>query len=101
MSWRIDGALNAAVSAVEALTVDERVVREALDRIAAPTLLLWGTEDRAIPRALIDDLVAAHPDWSFLPIDGVGHLVPWEAPETYVAIVTRWVTRTRSGRNLG
>jgi pimeloyl-ACP methyl ester carboxylesterase len=92
VSWRIDGALNGAVSALAALTVDEEPVRQALARISAPTLVLWGTEDRAIPRALIDDLVAAHPDWTLRELDGVGHLLPWEAPEAYVGIVGPWST---------
>jgi pimeloyl-ACP methyl ester carboxylesterase len=92
LSWRIDGALNAAVSALSALTVDQEPVRQALARVSAPTLLLWGTADRAIPRALIDDLVAEHPDWAYRPIDGIGHMLPWEAPGTYVGLVGPWAT---------
>jgi pimeloyl-ACP methyl ester carboxylesterase len=84
------GALNAVVSALAALTVDEETVRGALARILAPTLVLWGTGDNAIPRALIDDLAAAHPDWAFHPFDGLGHMIPWEAPTAYVSIVASW-----------
>jgi pimeloyl-ACP methyl ester carboxylesterase len=90
ISWRLDGALIAAVSAISAMTVDQEPVRQALARISAPTLLLWGTADRVIPHALIDDLVAAHPDWAFEPVDGIGHFLPWEAPETYVGVVGPW-----------
>jgi pimeloyl-ACP methyl ester carboxylesterase len=63
------------------MTVDQEPLRQALARISAPTLSLWGTADRVIPHALIDDLVAAHPDWAFEPIDGIGHFLPWEAPD--------------------
>jgi pimeloyl-ACP methyl ester carboxylesterase len=52
--------------------------------------LLWGTADRVIPHARIDDLVAAHPDWAFEPVDGIGHMRLWEAPETYVGVVGPW-----------
>jgi pimeloyl-ACP methyl ester carboxylesterase len=88
--WRVDGAVAAAISVLAALTVDEREVREVVDRISAPTLLLWGAEDRAIPRAVYDDLVLAHPGWEARSLEGIGHLLPWEAPEQYVAIVGPW-----------
>ena len=92
LGWKIDGAVSAAISAVAALTVDEARTRATLGRIRAPTLLLWGTNDRVIPRALIDELVAVHPAWEFRALDGIGHLLPWEAPTAYVDIVGPWST---------
>jgi pimeloyl-ACP methyl ester carboxylesterase len=86
LPWRVAGAVDAAVAVLRALTVDEAGTREALDAITAPTLLLWGAEDRVIPRRLIDEVHAAHPGWSSRTIDGVGHLLPWEAPERYVEL---------------
>ena len=73
-------------SVVRALTVDEARTRAALDSIMAPTLLLWGADDRVIPQRLIDEVEAAHPSWSSRTIDGVGHLLPWESPEPYVEL---------------
>jgi len=84
--WRVEGAVDAAISVLRALTVDEARTREALDSIVAPTLLLWGADDRVIPQRLIDDVEAAHPSWSSRTIDGVGHLLPWESPELYVEL---------------
>ena len=84
LPWRVEGAVDAAISVVRALTVDEARTREALDSVTAPTLLLWGADDRVIPQRLIDEVEAAHPSWSSRTIDGVGHLLPWEAPESYV-----------------
>jgi pimeloyl-ACP methyl ester carboxylesterase len=49
-------------------------------------LLLWGGDDRVIPQRLIDEVEAAHPGWDSRMIDGVGHLLPWEAPERYVEL---------------
>jgi pimeloyl-ACP methyl ester carboxylesterase len=86
LPWRVEGAVDAAISVVRALTVDEARTREALDSIMAPTLLLWGADDRVIPRRLIDEVEAAHPSWSSRTIDGVGHLLPWESPELYVEL---------------
>jgi pimeloyl-ACP methyl ester carboxylesterase len=86
LTWRVQGAVDAAISVLRALTVDEARTRKALDLITAPTLLLWGADDRVIPRRLISDVEAAHPSWSSRTIDGVGHLLPWEAPELYVEL---------------
>lgn len=86
LPWRVEGAVDAAFSAVRALTVDEARTRAGLDSIMAPTLLLWGADDRVIPQRLIDEVEAAHPSWSSRTIDGVGHLLPWESPELYVEL---------------
>jgi len=74
------------MAVLRALTVDEARTREALDAITAPTLLPWGAEDRVIPQRLIVEVESAHPGWSSRTIDGVGHLLPWEAPESYVEL---------------
>jgi len=84
LPWRTEGAVDAAMSILRALTVDEAGTREGLAAIRAPTLLLWGADDPVIPQRLIDEVQAAHPSWSSRTIDGIGHLLPWEAPEVYV-----------------
>jgi pimeloyl-ACP methyl ester carboxylesterase len=84
--WRVEGAVDAALSVFRALTVDEARTRDALDAIVAPTLLLWGGDDRVIPQRLIDEVEAAHPGWDSRTIDRVGHVLPWEAPARYVEL---------------
>ena len=86
LRWRVEGAVDAAIAVVRALTVDEAATREALASITAPTLLLWGAQDRVIPQRLISEVQAAHPGWSSRTIDGVGHLLPWESPQSYVEL---------------
>jgi pimeloyl-ACP methyl ester carboxylesterase len=86
LRWRVEGAVDAALSAVRALTVDEARVRKVLDAIIAPVLLLWGADDRVIPQRLISEVRAAHPTWRSRTIEGVGHVLPWEAPESYVEL---------------
>ena len=88
LPWRVEGAVDAAIAVLRALTVDEARTREALDSITAPTLLLWGADDRVIPQRLIDEVEAAHPGWSSRTIDGVGHLLPWESPKMYLELAT-------------
>jgi pimeloyl-ACP methyl ester carboxylesterase len=89
--WRIDGVIQAAVSALAALTVDEGTVRAELERIEAPTLVVWGDQDRIIPRALVDGLMELHPAWELRTVDGIGHLLPLEAPQMYVELVDEWM----------
>jgi pimeloyl-ACP methyl ester carboxylesterase len=89
--WRIDGALQAVVSTLAALTVDEGIVRAELERIRAPTMVVWGSQDRVIPRVLIDGLAELHPAWEIRIVEGVGHLLPMEAPEAYVQLVADWM----------
>lgn len=84
--WRVEGAVDAAISVLRALTVDEARTRAGLAGIWAPTRLLWGADDPVIPRRLIDEVETAHPAWVSRTIDGVGHLLPWEAPEVYVEL---------------
>jgi pimeloyl-ACP methyl ester carboxylesterase len=84
LRWRVEGAVDAAFSAFRALTVDEARARAALDSVTAPTLLLWGADDRVIPKRLISEVEAAHPTWRSRTIEGVGHVLPWEAPGSYV-----------------
>jgi pimeloyl-ACP methyl ester carboxylesterase len=90
--WRIDGAIHAAVSTLAAMTVDEGMVRAELERIEAPTLVVWGDQDRVIPRRLVDGLMELHPAWAFRAVDGIGHLLPQAAPDTYVELVGDWLT---------
>jgi pimeloyl-ACP methyl ester carboxylesterase len=88
LGWRVEGAVDAAFSALRALTVDEARARAALDAITAPTLLLWGANDRVIPPRLISEVQVAHPTWRSRTIEGVGHVLPWEAPGSYVELAT-------------
>ncbi len=52
-----------------------------LQRIEAPTLLLWGEEDKLIPFTNAADYVRALPNATLVPLPGVGHLPQEEAPE--------------------
>jgi pimeloyl-ACP methyl ester carboxylesterase len=48
-----------------------------IHRLAAPTLLLWGAEDRVAPAGLAD----RWPADSRAVIPGAGHLMEWDAPD--------------------
>lgn len=91
MPWRIEGVLQAAVSTLAALIADEGMVRAELERIEAPTMVVWGVQDRMIPRRLVDELLELHPSWEFRTVDSIGHLLPLEAPQMYVDLVADWM----------
>ncbi len=53
--------------------------------IQTPTLVLWGTADPALDRALLDDLPVRVENLSVRRIHGAGHFVHWDEHERVVA----------------
>jgi pimeloyl-ACP methyl ester carboxylesterase len=51
-------------------------------QVAAPTLVVWGTEDRLVPVVLAARTAAVLPDSRLLVLPDVGHVAMLEAPET-------------------
>ncbi|KMW58120.1 putative hydrolase [Candidatus Rhodobacter oscarellae] len=49
----------------------------------APALVLWGDQDRPMPRALFDESVACFADPHPVVFEGIGHSPFWEAPERF------------------
>ena len=85
-------------SAVSALYINRRPVREAIDRVAVPALLLWGDQDPLIGRPVIIDLTARRPDWSLHVFESVGHLLPVEVANAYADVIGGWWCRSASLR---
>ena len=52
-----------------------------LDRIRAPTLIIWGDEDTIVPRKDQEAMAAAIPRARLLVYRGAGHLFYWEDPK--------------------
>lgn len=57
-------------------------LRRFLARIANPALVVWGTEDRLLPASQAPSWVAAMPSARLLLVEGAGHFVMQEKPET-------------------
>ena len=89
--WRAEAAISAITSAFALMTLEQRTAARAIDRIAAPTLLLWGEHDRVITRPLIDQISGRRPDWDLHTFKSVGHMPPWEVPQAYVDSVGAWL----------
>lgn len=62
-----------------------------LEHVAAPTLVLWGEQDRLIPIALGRALAAGIPHAAFLSVPRAGHSVQEEAPEEVNRLVLRFL----------
>lgn len=50
--------------------------------VTAPTLVVWGTQDRLVDVALAPRAARTFPDSRLLVLDGVGHVAQLERPET-------------------
>jgi pimeloyl-ACP methyl ester carboxylesterase len=62
-----------------------------LRTIQAPTLLLWGEQDRLIPFSNAQDYLAALPDARLAALPGLGHVPQEEAPEVSLAPVVAFL----------
>ena len=56
-------------------------------RISAPTLLVWGEQDRICPPALASDFQAAIKNTSVAIIPGAGHLPGAEPPQALLPFI--------------
>lgn len=87
---RLGHAVTVYASLMSLMFVRRRLVLDAMRRVAPPTLLVWGDEDRLTPRASIDDWTAQRPDWDLRVLEGVGHAPPLEVPSDYARAVIDW-----------
>jgi pimeloyl-ACP methyl ester carboxylesterase len=63
-----------------------------LEKITAPTLLLWGEKDRMIPVANAKDYLRAIPGATLVKLPGLGHVPFEEAPQASIGAVRRFLT---------
>jgi pimeloyl-ACP methyl ester carboxylesterase len=62
-----------------------------LPLITAPTLLIWGAEDRVVPRSYADRFAAAIAgETRTTTIPGAGHLAELDKPDEVAAEILRW-----------
>ena len=87
---RLQSAVTVYASVMSMMLVRRQPVLDAMRRVAAPTLLVWGDQDRLTPRASIDDWTAQRPDWNLVVLHGVGHAPPFEVPAEYARAVIDW-----------
>lgn len=68
-------------------------LRERLFRIQAPTLIVWGNEDKLAPVALSDSFAAGIANATVERIPGAAHALLLEQPQRAAELVTQFLTR--------
>ncbi|MEL6686805.1 MAG: alpha/beta hydrolase [Pseudomonadota bacterium] len=60
-----------------------------MQNVTAPTLILWGSEDRVLPPAHADMFVDSMPEAELIALEGVGHLPHAEVPDAVIDAIRR------------
>lgn len=68
-------------------------VREIMDRVRAPVLIVHGQRDRLVPVLWARRAVDNRPSWSLEVIEDVGHIAMLEAPDRWLSVVNVWLDR--------
>ena len=50
-------------------------------RSSVPVRVIWGLEDKALLPVQLDGIGEVGDDVEVVPLNGVGHFAPWEAPD--------------------
>jgi pimeloyl-ACP methyl ester carboxylesterase len=62
--------------------------------VSTPTLVVWGREDRIVPPACAEQYARALPAARVVQLDGAGHFVDMEQPDTLAKLVAQFVTES-------
>jgi pimeloyl-ACP methyl ester carboxylesterase len=73
---------------------DDKLPRR-LARVACPSLVLWGAQERLFPVALGRQYTQAIPGAQFRLLDDCGHMAPFEAPEAFAGAIVEWFGEAR------
>ncbi len=65
-----------------------------LTGVRTPALLVWGREDRIVPLECAQQYARALPGARVVEVDGAGHRVDMEQPDTLAKLVTQFVTES-------
>lgn len=69
-------------------------LRDVLDQVAVPTLLLYGDADQRSPLPVAEALHARIPTSQLVVLPGVGHLSNLEAPDAFTSVVRSFLHST-------
>jgi pimeloyl-ACP methyl ester carboxylesterase len=79
----------------EVLTVNWHAM---LDRITAPTLIVWGERDTLVPVTIAELLAASLPHAELVIIPGAGHVPMWDQPDLFNDALLGFLTRADKHR---
>lgn len=72
--------------------IPNRRLSKRLYRLAAPTLVLWGAEDRLIPPVYARRWAELCPGATVEILPDAGHMLPYERPEAFASAVSRFLS---------
>ena len=89
--WPIEQTRAAEAAARAFWPLGNTRLEKRLPLIEAPTLLIWGAEDRIMPRSYADRFAAAIAGRTEIAtISGAGHLAELDKPDEVAAAILRW-----------
>jgi pimeloyl-ACP methyl ester carboxylesterase len=59
--------------------------------VTQPTLVIWGTQDKALRPVQLEGLAQYVPDLTIVRVEDAGHFVPWEKPDAVNAAMREWL----------
>ena len=71
----------------------DKGLKKRIHRVKAPTLLLWGKEDRLVPPVYADEFARRLADARVQTVDGAGHAPHLEQPDTVARMVRDFLGR--------
>jgi pimeloyl-ACP methyl ester carboxylesterase len=71
--------------------IPDKGLRRRLRRIAAPTLIIFGAEDRFVPARYAEDFAAGLAAPRSLILEGAGHMVPYEKKEAVAGAIEEFL----------
>ncbi len=90
--WSQPGALTAMLNwyrasklVVPAPGITVAVPHFELPKIKVPVRVIWGLDDKALLPVQLEGIGQVGNDIEVVPLEGVGHFAPWEAPEAVAA----------------
>jgi pimeloyl-ACP methyl ester carboxylesterase len=92
MPWANAAVLRAARSMLRLLLRRGRF-RAVLERVRAPTLLVNGESDRLVKLAAARVASEVRPDWTFRPLQDIGHVPQLEDPQRTAMEMWSWLER--------
>jgi pimeloyl-ACP methyl ester carboxylesterase len=71
--------------------IPDRRLSKRLYRLTAPTLLVWGKQDKLIPPVYAERWKTLIPQAQLALVDGAGHMAPYEQPEAVASEIQRFL----------
>src|SRR3546814_13343152 len=68
---------------------------DAVERLEAPTLVIWGDNDVFQPKALGERLARTVANGQFEVLEQAGHFLPEDAPEALAELITKFGSEER------